>query len=141
MRIRTETEWTSIVDEFIDKTDAAKQQLLIEKTAILEADIYKRGEQFYKDNKELQSVLLRIKEEEKVFDFLPELISKMDVWNAIRKMNNERYRQVLVDLELKDLDPKVLAREMNVTVENLYNIRHRAVKQLIAVIREEEHYV
>ena len=26
-----------------------------------------------------------IKEEEKVFDFLPELISKMDVWNAIRK--------------------------------------------------------
>ena len=65
-----------------------------------------------------------IKEEEKVFDFLPELISKMDV-----------------DLELKDLDPKVLAREMNVTVENLYNIRHRAVKQLIAVIREEEHYV
>ena len=67
-----------------------------------------------------------IKEEEKVFDFLPELISKMDVWNAIRKMNN---------------DPKVLAREMNVTVENLYNIRHRAVKQLIAVIREEEHYV
>ena len=43
--------------------------------------------------------------------------------------------------ELKDLDPKVLAREMNVTVENLYNIRHRAVKQLIAVIREEEHYV
>ena len=82
-----------------------------------------------------------IKEEEKVFDFLPELISKMAVWNAIRKMNNERYRQVLVDLELKDLDPKVLAREMNVTVENLYNIRHRAVKQLIAVIREEEHYV
>ena len=56
-------------------------------------------------------------------------------------MNNERYRQVLVDLELKDLDPKVLVREMNVTVENLYNIRHRAVKQLIAVIREEEHYV
>ena len=65
----------------------------------------------------------------------------MDVWNAIRKMNNERYRQVLVDLELKDLDPKVLAREMNVTVETLYNIRHRAVIQLIAVIREEEHYV
>ena len=82
-----------------------------------------------------------IKEEEKVFDFLRELISKMDVWNAIRKMNNERYRQVLVDLELKDLDPKVLAREMNVTVENLYNIRHRAVKQLRAVIREEDHYV
>lgn len=65
LRIRTETEWTSIVDEFIDKTDAAKQQLLIEKTAILEADIYKRGEQFYKDNKELQSVLLRIKEKRK----------------------------------------------------------------------------
>lgn len=65
LRIRTETEWTSIVDEFIDKTDAAKQQLLIEKTAILEADIYKRGEQFYKDNKELQSVLLRIKKKRK----------------------------------------------------------------------------
>ena len=88
-----------------------------------------------------------IKEEEKVFDFLPELISKMDVWNAIRKMNNERYRQVLVDLvsntwfRMTCRTEKGLAREMNVTVENLYNIRHRAVKQLIAVIREEEHYV
>ena len=65
----------------------------------------------------------------------------MLVCNAILIMINDRYLQVLVDLELKDLDPKVLAREMNVTVENLYNIRHRAVKQLIAVIREEEHYV
>ena len=77
------------------------------------------------------------------FDFR----SKLTTWLTVvavrffQKMNNERYRQVLVDLELKDLDPKVLAREMNVTVENLYNIRHRAVKQLIAVIREEEHYV
>lgn len=76
LRIRTETEWTSIVDEFIDKTDAAKQQLLIEKTAILEADIYKRGEQFYKDNKELQSVLLRIKEEEKVLAEINNLEAK-----------------------------------------------------------------
>ncbi|WP_349845885.1 TrlF family AAA-like ATPase [Bacteroides cellulosilyticus] len=76
LRIRTETEWTSIVDEFIDKTDAAKQQLLIEKTAILEADIYKRGEQFYKDNKELQSVLLRIKEEEKVLAEINNLETK-----------------------------------------------------------------
>ena len=52
MRIRTETEWTSIVDEFIDKTDAAKQQLLIEKTAILVADIYKRGELFVLNDRE-----------------------------------------------------------------------------------------
>ena len=65
----------------------------------------------------------------------------MDVLNAILKMNNVRYRHLLVDFELKDIYKKVLDREMNVTVENLYNIRHRAVKQLIAVIREEEHYV
>ena len=86
LRIRTETEWTSIVDEFIDKTDAAKQQLLIEKTAILEADIYKRGEQFYKDNKELQSVLLRIKEEEKVLAEINNLEAKKTLY--IHKYNN-----------------------------------------------------
>ena len=112
---------------------------------INELYLYLQSDNWYKLRKgvlmDYRNQSAPIKEEEKVFDFLPELISKMDVWNAIRKMNNERYRQVLVDLELKDLDPKVLAREMNVTVENLYNIRHRAVKQLIAVIREEEHYV
>lgn len=42
----------------------------------MEADIYKRGEQFYKDNKELQSVLLRIKEEEKVLAEINNLEAK-----------------------------------------------------------------
>ena len=98
MRIRTETEWTSIVDEFIDKTDAAKQQLLIEKTAILEADIYKRGEQFYKDNKELQSVLLRIKEEEKVLAEINNLEAKKKLFTytntTIRKRNCKQTHRI-----------------------------------------------
>lgn len=90
LRISTETEWSSIVDELSNKTELAKQQLLIEKTAILNTDIYKRGEQFYKDNKELQSVLMRIKEEEKVLAEINNLeAKKASLYTQIQQLMKE----------------------------------------------------
>ncbi len=80
-------------------------------------------------------------EGEKSFEPWEKSISKLDVWTAVRKMKNERYRRVVIDLELNDREPKVLAQEMNVTIDNLYNIRHRALQQLMTIMREEEHYV
>ena len=90
LRIRTETEWSGIVDELSNKTELAKQQLLIEKTAILNTDVYKRGEQFYKDNMELQSVLMRIKEEEKVLAEINNLeAKKTSLYTQIQQLMKE----------------------------------------------------
>lgn len=66
MRSRTETEWRSIIDKFIADTTLAKNDIEKELQVILVSELYKRGHQFYEDNKELQSIQNRIKEEEKV---------------------------------------------------------------------------
>lgn len=76
LRNRTETEWQSIVDKLISDTTLAKGVLIKEQQIILESGLYKRGYQFYKDNKELQSILDRIKEEEKILSEITTLESK-----------------------------------------------------------------
>lgn len=76
LRNRTETEWQSIVDKLISDTTLAKGVLIKEQQIILESELYKRGYQFYKDNKELQSILDRIKEEEKILSEITTLESK-----------------------------------------------------------------
>ena len=45
-------------------------------------------------------------------------------------MPNKRYVMVIKRLILEDENPEQLAREMNVTVANLYNIKRRAMAQL-----------
>lgn len=66
---------------------------------------------------------------------------RMDVKTAINKMPNERYRYVIEELELKERDPEELALEMNISVDNLYNIRRRARLQLKTImVRKEDYY-
>ena len=48
-------------------------------------------------------------------------------------MPNERYVMVIKRLVLEDENPERLAREMNITVANLYNIKRRAIAQLARV--------
>lgn len=65
---------------------------------------------------------------------------RMDVRKAIDQMPNERYRYVIVELELKERDPEELAKEMNITIDNLYNIRRRARLQLRTIMARKEDY-
>lgn len=66
---------------------------------------------------------------------------RMDVRNAIAQMPNERYRFVITELELKERDPEELAQAMNITIDNLYNIRRRARLQLKTImVRKEDYY-
>lgn len=48
-------------------------------------------------------------------------------------MPNKRYVMVIRRLVLADEDPELLAREMNITTANLYNIKRRAMAQLARV--------
>ena len=66
---------------------------------------------------------------------------RMDVRKAINQMPNERYRFVITELELKERDPEELAQAMNITIDNLYNIRRRARLQLKTImVRKEDYY-
>ena len=55
-------------------------------------------------------------------------------------MQNIRYRQVIEMLDLKEMRPDLLAEQMNVTVDNLYNIHRRALLQLRMLMGRKEDY-
>ena len=66
---------------------------------------------------------------------------RMDLQVALQKMPNVRYRKVIEMLDLRDVRPELLAEEMEVTVDNLYNIHRRALVQLRLVMGRKEDYV
>lgn len=68
------------------------------------------------------------------------LDTRMDVWNAIKNLKNQRYREVIVALDIKDMQPEELAKQMNVTVDNLYNIHRRALLSLKAIMGRKENF-
>lgn len=66
---------------------------------------------------------------------------RMDLHTALAKMPNARYRKAIEVLDLQDVRPELLAEEMNVTVDNLYNIHRRALVQLRLVMGRKEDWV
>ena len=66
---------------------------------------------------------------------------KIDIRDALSRMQNIRYRHVIEMLDLQEMRPDLLAEQMNVTVDNLYNIHRRALLQLrILMCRKEDYY-
>lgn len=62
----------------------------------------------------------------------------IDVRQALNRMPNMRYRMVIQQLDLYEVEPEKLAKEMNITVANLYNIHRRALQQLKVVMLGKE---
>lgn len=52
---------------------------------------------------------------------------RLDIAKMLSLMDNQRYADVLRHLILQDEEPSNYAREIGVTVENLYNIKKRAI--------------
>lgn len=52
---------------------------------------------------------------------------RIDVARMLSLMENQRYADVLRHLVLQDEDPECYARSLGVTVDNLYNIKRRAI--------------
>ena len=57
----------------------------------------------------------------------------MDIERLLAAMPNKRYESVLRRLLLNEAEPEQVAYEMNITVDNLYNIKRRAMLQLMQV--------
>ena len=53
-----------------------------------------------------------------------------DIERLFARMSNKRYVYVIRRLILEDWTPEQLAKDMNVTTANLYNIKRRAMAQL-----------
>ena len=66
---------------------------------------------------------------------------RIDIHEVLKKMPNERYQKVIEKLDLQDVLPEKLAKEMNITVDNLYNIHRRALAQLRIVMGRKEDWV
>lgn len=59
--------------------------------------------------------------------------AKADLRRLFEMMPNKRYVYVIQQLVIEDREPEEMAKEMNVTVDNLYNIKRRAMAQLTQV--------
>jgi len=55
----------------------------------------------------------------------------MDIKRAISKLKPPRDSEILEALLLRDEEPETVAKRHNVTVDNLYNIKRRAIAKLI----------
>lgn len=67
--------------------------------------------------------------------------AKMDVGNLLCQMRNQRYAKVIRMLMIDDMTPDEVAKELSVTVDNLYNIKRRAMAALADVaLKDKRHY-
>ena len=67
--------------------------------------------------------------------------TRIDVENLFKLMPNKRYVYVIKRLVLEDIEPKTVAFELGVSVDNLYNIKKRAIKALTEIVlKENEKY-
>jgi hypothetical protein len=67
--------------------------------------------------------------------------AKIDIERLLSQMSNRRYVYVIRRLVLHDADPNVVAKELMVNVDNLYNIKKRAIAALTEVaLKDIEKY-
>lgn len=71
-------------------------------------------------------------EEEDAMDN-PMSASVLDVQRLLDAMPNKRYAYVIRKLIIEEYFPEELAAEMHITTDNLYNIKRRAMMQLMQV--------
>ncbi len=64
--------------------------------------------------------------------------ARMDIYRLFRYMTNKRQVYVLKRLILDDAEPEKVAKELHVTVDNLYNIKKRAIAALAKIAVDEE---
>ena len=69
------------------------------------------------------------------------MTAKMDIQHLFSLMPNRRYVYVIRRLVLQEAEPKVVAHELGTNVDNLYNIKKRAIAALTEIaLKEVEKY-
>ena len=63
----------------------------------------------------------------------PATVSLLDVQRLLEAMPNRRYAVIIQKLMIEEYTPEELSAEMHITTDNLYNIKRRAMMQLMQV--------
>ena len=63
--------------------------------------------------------------------------NRIDESRLLNAMSNKRFAYVLKRLVIEQDEPQKVAEELNITVDNLYNIKKRAIASLTAVLLNE----
>lgn len=87
-----------------------------------------------------QDVLCINEEEIPSVDTAAIVADKIDVARMLDQMTHRRYAEVLRRLILEDADPVEYAAELGVTVDNLYNIKRRAIFALARQATKTNYY-
>lgn len=75
--------------------------------------------------------------QDEVVDDESKTTAKIDIEHLFSLMPNRRYVHVIRRLMLQEAEPKVVARELNTNVDNLYNIKKRAQAALTEIALKE----
>lgn len=69
------------------------------------------------------------------------LMAKIDLEHLLSRLPNRRYAYVIRRLVLQEAEPKVVADELQTNVDNLYNIKKRAIAALTEIaLKDVEKY-
>lgn len=92
------------------------------------------------DKNSEESLIDRVAQTETV-DSEDRVAAKVDIANLLKNMPNRRYEYVIRRLILQDAEPQKVAKELCINVDNLYNIKKRAVAVLTEMaLKEIEQY-
>ena len=92
------------------------------------------------DNESKDALLDSVVRNETV-DGEKKMTAKMDIEHLFSLMPNRRYVYVIIRLVLQEVEPKVVAEELGTNVDNLYNIKKRAIAALTEIaLKEVERY-
>lgn len=100
--------------------------------------ISKRNEMIDNVSKE---PLLDIEKDDITVEYENPIITKLQVEQLLGMMSNNRYAFIIRRLILEEAEPEAVAKELNTNVNNVYNIKKRALTSLTnIVLKETENY-
>ena len=105
------------------------------KTVAIRYFLEKRDEMIEKDS---EQHLLEQVAATKTIETEPHQTAQIDVTSLLARMPNKRYAYVIKRLVLEDATPAIVAQELDITVDNLYNIKKRAIAVLTAMVLQED---
>ena len=92
------------------------------------------------DNESKDALLDSVVQNETI-DGEKKMTAKIDIEHLFSLMPNRRYVYIIRRLVLQEAEPKVVAQELRTNVDNLYNIKKRAIAALTEIaLKEAEKY-
>lgn len=88
------------------------------------------------DNESKDSLLDSAVQSETI-DTEKKMTAEMDIEHLLSLMPNRRYAYVIRRLVLQETEPKVVAEELRTNIDNLYNIKKRAIAALTEIALEK----